>query len=214
MDFARAGLNALLTPEESVLLLIDHQAFQFANLNSHDPAIIVNNVIGLAKVAKVFAVPVILTTVTGERGGHIIKGLQDVFPDNKPIDRTFINTWQDERVVTAIKKTGRKKIVMASLWTEMCLAMPAIQAQGEGYQVYVVTDASGGVSPEAHDMAVRRMVQAGIVPITWMALSGEWQRDWAREGTLPGLASVFIEHGGATGVAFMWEQQLLATRSR
>ncbi len=214
MDVAKAGLNALLTPEESVLLLIDHQAFQFANLNSHDPTIIVNNVIGLAKVAKAFGVPVILTTVTEERGGHIIKGLQDVFPDNKPIDRTFINTWQDDRVVKAIKKTGRKKIVMASLWTEMCLAMPAIQAQGEGYQVYAVTDASGGVSPEAHDMAVRRMVQAGVVPITWMALSGEWQRDWAREDTIPALASVFVEHGGATGVAFMWEQQLLATRSR
>jgi nicotinamidase-related amidase len=214
MDAAKAGLNALLTPEESVMLLIDHQAFQFANLNSHDPTIIVNNVIGLAKVAKVFGVPVILTTITEERGGHIIKGLQDVFPDNKPIDRTFINSWQDDRVVKAIKKTGRKKIVMASLWTEMCLAMPAIQAQGEGYLVYAVTDASGGVSPEAHDMAVRRMVQAGVVPITWMALSGEWQRDWAREDTIPLLASVFIEHGGATGVAFMWEQQLLATRSR
>jgi nicotinamidase-related amidase len=96
----------------------------------------------------------------------------------------------------------------------MCLAMPAIQAQGEGYQVYAVTDASGGVSPEAHDMAVRRMVQAGVVPITWMALTGEWQCDWAREDTIPALASVFIEHGGATGVAFTWEQQLLATRSR
>jgi nicotinamidase-related amidase len=93
---------------------------------------------------------------------------------------------------------------MAALWTEMCLGMPAIQAQGEGYQVYVVTDASGGVSPEAHDMAVRRMVQAGVLPITWLALAGEWQRDSAREDTLPGLASIFIEHGGATGVAFMW----------
>jgi nicotinamidase-related amidase len=92
MDFAKAGIDALLTPEESVLLLIDHQAFQFANLNSHDPTIIVNNVIGLAKVVKVFGVPVVLTTVTGERGGHIIKGPQDVFPDNKPIDRTLINT--------------------------------------------------------------------------------------------------------------------------
>ena len=115
MDAAKAGLNALLTPEESVMLLIDHQAFQFANLNSHDPTIIVNNVIGLAKVVKVFGVPVVLTTVTGERGGHIIKGLQDVFPDNRPIDRTLINTWQDERVVTTIEKTRRKKIVMASL---------------------------------------------------------------------------------------------------
>jgi nicotinamidase-related amidase len=92
----------------------------------------------------------------------------------------------------------------------MYLAMPAIQAQGEGFEVYVVTDASGGVSPEAHDMAVRRMVQAGIVPITWMALSGEWQRDWAREKTLPDLANLLLENGGATGVAYAWELQLLA----
>ena len=92
----------------------------------------------------------------------------------------------------------------------MCLAMPAIQAQGEGFEVYVVTDASGGVSPEAHDMAVRRMVQAGIVPLTWIALLGEWQRDWAREKTLPGLANLLLEHGGGTGVAYAWELQLLA----
>jgi nicotinamidase-related amidase len=206
----KTGLNALLTPEESVLVLIDHQAFQFANLNSHEPSMIVNNVIGLAKTAKAFGVPVILTTVVGARGGKIIKGIQDVFPNTEVIDRSFINTWQDERVVTAVKATKRKKLVLAALWTEMCLAMPAIQAQGEGFEVYVVTDASGGVSPEAHDMAVRRMVQAGIVPITWMALLGEWQRDWAREDTIPALANLLIEHGGATGVAYAWELQLLA----
>jgi nicotinamidase-related amidase len=204
------GLNALLTPEESVLVLIDYQPFQFANLNSHEPSMIVNNVIGLAKTAKAFGVPVILTTVVGARGGKIIKGIQDVFPNTEVIDRSFINTWQDERVVTAVKATKRKKLVLASLWTEMCLAMPAIQAQGEGFEVYVVTDASGGVSPEAHDMAVRRMVQAGIVPITWMALLREWQRDWAREDTIPALANLLIEHGGATGVAHAWELQLLA----
>jgi len=208
----KTGLNALLTPEESVLVLIDHQPFQFANLNSHEPTMITNNVIGLAKTAKAFGVPVILTTVVAARGGKIIKGIQDVFPNNEVIDRTFINTWQDEKVVTAVKATKRKKLVLASLWTEMCLAMPAIQAQGEGFEVYVVTDASGGVSPEAHDMAVRRMVQAGIVPITWIALLGEWQRDWAREKTLPDLVNLLLEHGGATGVAYAWELQLLAVQ--
>ena len=139
------GLNALLTPEESVLVLIDHQPFQFANLHSHEPTMIVNNVIALAKTAKIFNVPTILTTVLEDRGGKLIKGLQDVFPDQKPIDRTFINTWEDQRVVDAVKKTGRKKITMAALWSEICLAMPAIQAAGEGYEVYAVTDASGGV---------------------------------------------------------------------
>src|SRR5438874_13812189 len=131
---SKTGLRALLTPKDSVLLLIDHQPFQFANLHSHESTMVVNNVIGLAKTAKLFGVPTILTTVVEERGGFLIKGLQDVFPEQKPINRTFINTWEDSRVVDAIKKTGRKKVVMAALWTEICLAMPAIQAMGEGYE--------------------------------------------------------------------------------
>ncbi|MCX4654245.1 hydrolase [Streptomyces microflavus] len=207
---SRTGLDALLTPEESVLVLIDHQPFQFANLNSHEPTMVVNNVVGLAKAAKAFGVPTVLTTVLEERGGLLIQGIQDVFPEQKPIDRTFINTWQDERVVDAVKATGRKKLILAGLWTEICLAMPAIQAAGEGFEVYAVTDASGGVSAEAHDMAVRRMVQAGVVPITWMAVLGEWQRDWAREETVQAASEVQAQHGGATGVALAWEMQLLA----
>lgn len=209
----QTGLDALLRPQDSILVLIDHQPYQFANLHSHEPTMIVNNVIGLAKTAKVFNVPTILTTVIEERGGYLIKGLQDVFPEQKPIDRTFINTWEDERVVNAVKKTGRKQLVLAALWSEICLAMPAIHALADGYDVFIVTDASGGVSAEAHDMAVRRMVAAGAVPITWFAVAGEWQRDWAREKTAAGLASVLVEHGGASGVAFAWEMQLLAGRA-
>lgn len=204
-----SGLGALLTPQNSMLLLIDHQPFQFANLHSHEPTMIVNNVIGLAKTAKVFGVPTLLTTVLEERGGLLIKGLQDVFPEQKPINRTYINAWEDSRIVEAAQKTGRRKLIVAALWTEICLAMPTIQALGEGYEVYIVTDASGGVTPEAHDMAVRRMVQAGAVPMTWMAVLGELQRDWAREDSVPAVAEVLAEHGGATGVAFAWEMQLL-----
>ena len=210
---SKNGLQALLTPQNSVLLLIDHQPFQFANLHSHEPTMIVNNVIGLAKTAKVFDVPTILTTVVEERGGFLIKGLQDVYPEQKPINRTFINTWEDSRVVDAVKKTGRKKIIMAALWTEVCLAMPAIHALGEGYEVYVVTDASGGVSAEAHEMAVRRMVAAGAVPITWLAVQAEWQRDWAREVTAAALGEILIQHAGGTGVALAWELQLLAGKA-
>ena len=190
-------------------MLIDHQPYQFTNLNSHEPTMIVNNVIGLAKTAKVFNVPTILTTVIEERGGYLIKGLQDVFPEQKPINRTFINTWEDPNVTDIVKKSGRKQLVLAALWTEICLAMPAIQALGEGYDVFVVTDASGGVSAEAHDIAVRRMAAAGAVPITWLAVMAEWQRDWAREKTATALAGVLAEHGGASGVAFAWEMQLL-----
>ena len=204
------GIEALLTPQNSVLLLIDHQPFQFANLHSHEPTLIVNNVVGLAKTAKVFQVPTILTTVLEERGGFLIKDVQDVFPDQKPINRTFINTWEDQKVTDIVKKSGRKQLVLAGLYTEICLAMPAIQALAEGYDVFVVTDASGGVTVEAHDMAVRRMVAAGAVPITWLAVLGEWQRDWAREKTLPDLVNLLLEHGGATGVAYAWELQLLA----
>ncbi len=195
-------------------MLIDHQPFQFANLHSHEPTMIVNNVVALAKAAKVFGVPTILTTVLEERGGYLIKGLQDVFPDQKPIDRTFINTWQVGRVVDIVRKAGRKQLVLAGLYTEICVAMPALQAMADGYDVFVVTDASGGVSAEAHDMAVRRMVAAGVAPMTWLAVLSEWQRDWAREKTLPGMAGVVAEHAGASGVAFAWEMQLLAGRSR
>jgi nicotinamidase-related amidase len=209
----KTGLDALLRPEDSILVLIDHQPYQFSNLNSHEPTMIVNNVIGLAKTAKVFNVPTILTTVIEERGGYLIKGLQDVFPEQKPIDRTFINTWQDERVVEAVRKSGRKQLILAALWTEICLAMPAIQALGDGYDVFIVTDASGGVSAEAHDMAVRRMVAAGAVPITWMAVMAEWQRDWAREESAIALAGVLADHGGGSGVAFAWEMQLLGHRA-
>src|SRR5256886_6981929 len=206
----KAGIEALLTPDNCVLILIDHQPFQFAGLRSHDTQTIINNVVGLAKSAKVFGVPTLLTTVLEKQGGFIIKPIQDVFPDQKPIDRTFINTWEDSRIPEWVKKTGRKKIVMAALWTEICLAMPAIQALGEGYEVYIVTDASGAVSVEAHEMAVRRMIQAGAVPMTWMAVQGELQRDWARESTAAGLAEILAQHGGGSGVAFAWEVQLLA----
>jgi len=207
----KVGLGALLTPDNCALILIDHQPFQFAGLRSHDTQTIINNVVGLAKGAKIFGVPTLFTTVVERQGGYLIKPLQDVFPDQKPIDRTFINSWEDKRVVDWVKKTGRKKIVMAALWTEICLAMPAIQAAGEGYEVYIVTDASGGVSLEAHEMAVHRMVMAGCMPITWMVFGSELQRDWARTETVPAVAQTLVEHSGNVGTSFTWEQQLLAT---
>jgi nicotinamidase-related amidase len=205
----KVGLNALLTPENCVLLLIDHQPFQLANVNSHEPTMVINNVTALARTAKVYGIPTILTTVNEERGGAIFKQVQAVFPDQKPINRTFINSWEDHRVVEAVKGTGRNKVVMAALWTEMCLAMPAIHAMGDGYDVYVVTDASGGVSPEAHDMGIRRVEAAGAQPITWLGMAGELQRDWARTERLGEVAQIFIDHAGATGSAFLWETQLL-----
>ena len=210
----KTGLEGLLRPEDSLLVLIDHQPYQFANLHSHEPTMIINNVVALAKLAKVFNVPTILTSVIEERGGYLIKGLLDVFPEQKPINRTFINTWEDPKVTDIVKKSGRKQLILAGLFTEICVVMPAIQALDEGYDVFVVTDACGGVSVEAHDMAVRRMVQAGVVPINWLAVLGEWQRDWAREKSAAGVAGVVLEHGGASAAAFAWELQLLSSHAK
>lgn len=205
------GLNALLRPEDSVLVLIDHQPYQLANLNSHDPQMAVNNATGLAKAAKAFGVPTILTSVLAERGGLIFSQITDVFPDQEVIDRTLINTWQDPKVVDAVKATGRKQLIMAGLWTEVCVAMPAIQALGEGWDVTVITDASGGTSVEAHEVAIQRMITAGANVMTWLALAAEWQRDWARMETAGPVTEVMKHHAAGSGIAFLWEQQLLNT---
>jgi len=207
----RNGLASLLRPEDSVLVLIDHQPYQLANVNSHEPQMVVNNVAGLSKAAKAFNVPTILTTVIADRGGLLFPQITDVFPGQEVIDRTFINTWQDPKVVDAVKATGRKQLIIAGLWTEVCVAMPAIQALGEGWDVTVVTDASGGVSVEAHEVAIKRMVAAGVNMMTWLAVAAEWQRDWARMETAGKVSDVIVNHAGGSGIAFLWEQQLLST---
>ena len=207
----RNGLESLLRPEDSVLVLIDHQPYQLANLNSHDPQAVVNNTTALAKVAKVFGVPTILTSVIAARGGVIFPHVTDVFPGQEVIDRTLINTWEDKTVVDAVKATGRKQLVIAGLWTEICVAMPAIQAAGEGWDVTVITDASGGTSVEAHEVAIQRMIAAGVNMMTWVALASEWQRDWARTDTVEPLTAALRDHFGGSAIAYLWEQQLLNT---
>jgi nicotinamidase-related amidase len=207
----RNGLASLLRPEDSVLVMIDHQPFQLANLHSHDPQMVVNNSAGLSKAAKAFKVPTILTSVLADRGGLIFPQITEVFPGQEVIDRTLINTWEDKTVVDAVKATGRKQLIIAGLWTEVCVAMPAIQAAGEGWDVTVVTDASGGVSVEAHQVAIQRMLAAGVNMMTWLAVAAEWQRDWAREETAEGVTEVMLQHAAGSGIAFFWEQQLLNT---
>ncbi|PZU09710.1 hydrolase [Sphingomonas sp.] len=207
----RNGLDSLLRPEDSVLLLIDHQPYQLANLNSHDPHMVVNNTTALAKLAKAFDVPTILTSVIVDRGGLLFPQITDLFPGQEVIDRTFINTWEDKPTVDAVKATGRKQLIIAGLWTEVCVAMPAIQAAGEGWDVTVVTDASGGTSLEAHEVAIQRMIAAGVNMMTWMAVGSEWQRDWARLDTAVLLPEILVAHAGGSGIAYLWEQQLLNT---
>ena len=148
----RNGLVSLLRPEDSVLVLIDHQPYQLANLNSHDPQAVVNSTTALAKLAKAFNVPTILTSVIAARGGRLFKQITDVFPDQEVIDRTWVNTWQDENVVNVVKATGRKQLIIAGLWTEVCVAMPVIQAAGDWFLRYLLAS----VVSRLHRLALRQ----------------------------------------------------------
>lgn len=200
----------LLTPQNCTLALIDHEPQMFFGVQSTDRQTIINNVVGLAKAAKIFKVPAILTTVAAKDfSGPLIPQLQAVFPDQKPIDRTTMNSWEDKNFYTAIKKTRRKKIIMAALWTEVCLAFPAISALKDGYEVYVVVDASGASSLEAHETAIRRMTQAGIIPVTWLQVLCEWQRDWARKETYLDVMKLLKEHAGAYGNGVFYVETMM-----
>ena len=206
-----AGVDNLLTPENHALLLIDHQYLQLMSLTSHKPATVTNNATALAKAAKVFKVPTLLTTAFAERQA-LLKDIQAVFPEQKPIDRTGLNSWEDKRVVDWVKKTGRKKLVMAGLWTEVCLSLAVLSALGDGYEVYIIPDASGGGDAESHAMGVQRMVQAGATPLSVLAYLSELQRDWAREATVPAVLEIFEQHGGSFGSALRWEWDLLGLK--
>ena len=191
----------LLTPDNSVFLFVDHQPQMFFGVGSGDRTSIINATVGLAKSAKAFNVPTILTTVAAQSfSGNIMPDLAAVFPGQEIIDRSSMNAWEDERVVEAIKATGRTKIVLSGLWTEVCLVLPALSALGQGYEVYVVSDASGGVTKEAHDNAMERMTRAGAVPVTWIQVLLELQRDWARGETYIPVTEVVKAHGGTYGL--------------
>ncbi len=200
----------LVTPENSMLILIDHQPQMAFATHSIDGQTLVNNVTGLAKSARVFNVPTVLTTVAAESfSGPIFPPIQAVFPNFKPIDRTTMNSWEDKKVVEAVRKTGRKKLIMAALWTEVCLATAALSALDDGFEVYIVTDASGGVTVEAHERAIQRIVQEGAVPMTWLQVLLEWQRDWARQETYDAVMEVAKEHGGAYGLGIGYAKVML-----
>ncbi len=203
--------RSLLTPANCALILIDHQAQMLFGVQSHDRTLIINNVVGLAKAAKVFKVPTVLTTVEAKTfGGPLFSELQTVFPDADVIDRTNMNSWEDQSFHAAVKQTGRRKLVIAALWSEVCLAFPALDAIGEGYEVYFVADASGGVSLEAHELAVQRLVQAGAIPVTWQQVMYEWQRDWARQETADPVRDIVRLHTGAFGQGVVYAKEMFA----
>jgi nicotinamidase-related amidase len=194
------AVHGLLTPQNCTVIFIDHQPQMTFGVANIDRQTLLNNTLLLAKSAKVFKVPTILTTVeTASFSGNMWPQLLDVFPDQKPIERTSMNSWEDKAFVAAVEKTGRKKLVMAALWTEVCLAFPAIQALEAGYEVYGVEDASGGTSVVAHEAAMRRIEQAGAVPVTAVQVLLEFQRDWARKDTYNDVMAIVKEHCGAYG---------------
>ncbi|WP_274370104.1 hydrolase [Morganella morganii] len=191
----------LLNPQNSAVVFIDHQpqmAFGVANIDRQQ---LKNNTVGLAKAEKIFNVPTIYTSVETESfSGYIWPELLAVHPESTPIERTSMNSWEDPKFVEAVKATGRKKLVMAALWTEVCLNFPTLMAIEAGYEVYIVTDASGGTSADAHERSIDRMVQAGAIPVTWQQVLLEYQRDWSRKETYDAVMGLVQEHSGAYGM--------------
>ena len=192
----------VLTPQNSQLIIIDHQPQMAFGVQSMDRQAMKNNVIGLAKAAKIFNVPTTIATVESESfSGFTYPELLDVFPGQPTLERTSMNSWDDQKVRDALAKNGRKKVVVAGLWTEVCNTTFALCAMLEGdYEIYMVGDASGGTSKEAHDYAMQRMVQAGVVPVTWQQVLLEWQRDWAHRDTYDAVMKLVKEHSGAYGM--------------
>lgn len=198
----------LLTPQNAAFIVIDYQPVQVNSIVSMDRPALVKNIVGTAKTAVAYGLPIVHSTVNVKTGLNKppISQLQKVLADYPTYDRTTINSWEDVEFQKAVKATGRKKLIMTALWTEACLTFPALDALKEGYEVYVVVDAVGGTSVASHDMALRRIEQAGGKMITLVQLLCELQRDWKRTDTVPAFLDINIELGGTAGLQFAWDQ--------
>ena len=198
---AKRSEKGLLTPDNCVVAIIDLQPQMLFGVANFDRQAIINNNVALSKAAKVFDVPVVLSTVeTKSFSGNMWPQIQAVFPNQTPIERSSMNSWDDKNFVAAIEKTGRKKIVLAGLWTETCVALPTVQAIHDNYEVYVVEDCCGDVSQLAHENAMRRVIQAGAKPVTALSVMLEWQRDWAERDTYDAVMDIVKSHCGAYGM--------------
>jgi len=186
--------DPLLTPQNCALLVIDYQPSQFATVTSIGRDLLTRNIVSVARLAKTYGLPIVLSTVNvvANRQPPTIPELREVLSDLVEIDRTQINSWEDSDFRRAVEATGRKKLVMTALWTEVCLAFPALDALREGYEVFPVVDAVGGTSPEAHRAGLQRIVEAGAQPISWVSLACELQRDWARTDTVPEVVDIVL----------------------
>jgi nicotinamidase-related amidase len=189
-----AVTDHLLTPQNAAVVIIDFQPVQVSSIASRDKRQLVANITALARIAKLYGLPTVLSSVNVSTGRNqpTIHQLTDVLENVRVIDRTSINAWEDRDFVSAVKATGRKKLIMAALWTEVCLVHPALDAIADGFEVYPVVDACGGTSLEAHNAALDRLFQAGAKPTSWVQLICELQRDWNREATVPGFAEILF----------------------
>jgi len=196
------GPLELLDPSNCCVIFIDHQPAMTFGVANIDKQLLINNVTGLAKAAKLFHIPTIITSVESKSfSGSVWPQLTEVFPGQKVYERSSMNSWEDKAFVDAVTRTGRKKLVMCALWTEVCLCFPALHALAAGFEVYAVEDCSGGTSIAAHSNAMQRMSQAGAIPVTWVQVMLEWQRDWARRDSYNDVMQTVIEHGGVYGQA-------------
>ena len=193
--------KGLLTPDNCVVAMIDLQPQMLFGVSNFDRQAVINNNMVLAKAARVFDVPTVLTTVeTKAFSGNFWPQILSIFPGQEPIERSTMNSWDDANFVAAIEKTGRKKIVLAGLWTETCVALPTVQAIHDGYEIYVVEDCCGDVSALSHENAMKRVIQAGAKPVTALSVMLEWQRDWANRGTYDAVMDIAKTHCGVYGV--------------
>jgi nicotinamidase-related amidase len=198
---AKRSEKGLLTPDNCVVAIIDLQPQMLFGVANFDRQTIINNNVALLKGAKVFDVPVVLSTVeTKSFSGNMWPQIQAVYPNQTPIERTSMNSWDDKNFVAAIEKSGKKKIVLSGLWTETCVALPTVQAIQDGYEIYVVEDCCGDVSQLAHDNAMKRVIQAGAKPVTALSVMLEWQRDWAERDSYDAIMDIVKTHFGAYGV--------------
>lgn len=202
------GKDHLLTPQNAAFIIIDYQPVQVNSIASMDRQLLINNIVGTAKAAVAYGLPIVHTTVNVKTGINKppIPQLRKVLGHVPTYDRTTINSWEDVEFRKAVEATGRKKLVMTALWTEACLTFPALDALKAGYEVYVVADAVGGTSTTAHDMALRRIEQAGGNMISLTQLLCELQRDWQRKDTVESFMNIFIETGGTMGVQLSYDR--------
>jgi len=184
--------DSLLTPENSALVVIDYQPNQINVVRSMDTELLLRNIVSVARLGKTYGLPIVLSTVNAASQGPTLSAIKSVLSDDVEIDRSQINSWEDVQFRQAVEATGRKKLIMCALWTEMCLAFPALDALRAGYEVFPVVDAVGGTSLEAHRAGLERIVQAGAQPISWVSLAGELQRDWARTKTVPAVVDIVL----------------------